>query len=54
MITSLVKEANFGYAVAARPQASPSTVLPAPRLGWSCPHPCRGTEARTSSPWRVC
>jgi hypothetical protein len=42
MITSLVKEANFGYAVLARPQAPPSAVLPAPRLGWSCPHPCRG------------
>jgi hypothetical protein len=54
MITSLVKEANFGYAVAARPQAPPSAVLPAPRLGRSCPHPRRGTEARTSSPWRAC
>jgi hypothetical protein len=54
MITSLVKEANFGYAVATRPQAPPSTVLPALRLGWSCPHPHRGTEARTSSPWRAC
>jgi hypothetical protein len=54
MITSLVKEANFGYAVPARPQAPPSTVLPAPRLGWSCPHPRRGTKARTSSPWRAC
>jgi hypothetical protein len=53
-ITSLVKEANFGYMVAARPQAPPSAVLPAPGLGWSCPHPCRGTEARTSSPWRAC
>jgi hypothetical protein len=54
MITYLVKEANFGYAVPARPQAPPSTMLPAPWLGWSCPHPCRGTEARTSSPWRAC
>jgi hypothetical protein len=54
MITSLVKEANFGYAVPARPQAPPSAVLPAPWLGWSCPHPHRGTEARTSSPWRAC
>jgi hypothetical protein len=54
MITSLVKEANFGYMVAARPQALPSVVLPAPRLGWSCPRPRRGTEARTSSPWRTC
>jgi hypothetical protein len=54
MITSLVKEANFGYAVAARPQAPPSAVLPAPWLGWSCPHPRRGTEARTSSLWRAC
>jgi hypothetical protein len=53
MITSLVKEANFGYAVLARPQAPPSVVLPAPWLGWSCPHPRRGTEARTSSPWRA-
>jgi hypothetical protein len=53
MITSLVKEANFGYAVPARPQAPPSAVLPAPWLGWSCPHPRRGTEARTSSPWRA-
>jgi hypothetical protein len=42
MFTSLVKEANFGYAVAARPQAPPSAVLPAPWLGWSCPHPRRG------------
>jgi hypothetical protein len=54
MITSLVKEANFGYTVAARPQALPSAVLPARRLGWSCPHPRRGTEVRTSSPWRAC
>jgi hypothetical protein len=54
MITSLVKEANFGYAVVARPQAPPSTMLPAPWLGWSCPHPRRGMEARTSSPWRTC
>jgi hypothetical protein len=53
MITSLVKEANFGYAIPARSQAPPSTVLPAPWLGWSCPHPRRGTEARTSSPWRA-
>jgi hypothetical protein len=53
MITSLVKEANFGYAVPAKLQAPPSTVLPAPWLGWSCPHPRRGTEARTSSPWRT-
>jgi hypothetical protein len=30
MITSLVKEANFGYAVPARPQAPPSVVLPVP------------------------
>jgi hypothetical protein len=42
MITSLVKEANFGYTVAARPQAPPSAVLPASRLGRSCPHPHRG------------
>jgi hypothetical protein len=54
MITSLVKEANFSYAVAARPQAPPSAVLPAPRLGWSSPRPRRGTKARTSSPWRTC
>jgi hypothetical protein len=54
MITSLVKEANFGYAVPARPQAPPSIVLLAPWLGWSCPHPRRGTEVRTSSPWRTC
>jgi hypothetical protein len=54
MITNLVKEANFGYAVAARPQAPPSVVLLASRLGWSCPHPRRGTEARTSSPRRAC
>jgi hypothetical protein len=53
MTTSLVKEANFGYAVLARPQAPPSAVLPAPWLGWSCPHPCSGTEVRTSSPWRA-
>jgi hypothetical protein len=53
MITSLVKEANFGYAVPARSQAPPSAVLPAPWLGWSCPHPRRGTEARTSSPWHA-
>jgi hypothetical protein len=32
MITNLVKEANFGYAVPARPQALPSAVLPAPWL----------------------
>jgi hypothetical protein len=44
MITSLVKEANFGYAVPARPQAPPSAVLLAPWLGWSCPLPRRGTE----------
>jgi hypothetical protein len=49
MITSLVKEANFGYAVLARPQAPPSAVLLAPWLGWSCPHPRRRTGARTSS-----
>jgi hypothetical protein len=54
MITSLVKEANFGYAVLARPQAPPSAMLLAPWLGWSCPHPHKGTEARTSSPWRAC
>jgi hypothetical protein len=54
MITSLVKEANFGYTVPARPQAPPSAVLPAPWLGLSCPHPRRGTEARTSSPWHAC
>jgi hypothetical protein len=54
MITSLVKEANFGHAVPARPQALPSVVLLAPRLGWSCPHPRRGTESRTSSPWHTC
>jgi hypothetical protein len=54
MITSLVKEANFGYMVPARPQAPPSATLPAPWLGWSCPHPRRGTEARNSSPWRAC
>jgi hypothetical protein len=53
MITSLVKEANLGYAVPARPQAPPFTVLPASWLGWSCPHPRRGTGARTSSPWRA-
>jgi hypothetical protein len=53
MITSLVNEANFGYAVPARPQAPPSAMLLAPWLGWSCPHPRRGTEARTSSPWRA-
>jgi hypothetical protein len=53
MITSLVKEANFGYVVPARPQAPPSAVLPAPWLGWSCPHPRSGTKARTSSPWRA-
>jgi hypothetical protein len=50
MIISLVKEANFGYTVPARPQEPPSAVLPTPWLGWSCPHPRRGTEARTSSP----
>jgi hypothetical protein len=54
MITSLMKEANFGYAVATRPRAPPSSVLLAPRLGWSCPRPRRGTQARTSSPWRTC
>jgi hypothetical protein len=53
MITSLVKEANFGYAVPAGPQGLPFAVLPAPWLGWSCPHPHRGTEARTSSSWRA-
>jgi hypothetical protein len=53
MITSLVKEANFGYTVPARPQAPPSIVLLAPWLGWSCPHPRSGMEARTSSPWRA-
>ena len=42
MITSLVKEANFGYAVPTRPQAPPAVVLPAPWLGWSCPHPVGG------------
>jgi hypothetical protein len=54
MITSLVNEANFCYAVPARPQAPPSAALLAPWLGWSCPHPGRGTEVRTSSPWRAC
>jgi hypothetical protein len=53
MITSLVKEVNFGYAVLARPQAPPSAVLPAPWLGWSCPHSRKGTEARTSSSWHA-
>jgi hypothetical protein len=53
MITSLMKEANFGYVVPARSQAPPSAVLSAPWLGWSCPHPHRGIEARTSSPWRA-
>jgi hypothetical protein len=53
MITSLVKEANFGYAVPVRPQALPFAVLLAPWLGWSCPHPRRRTGARTSSPWRA-
>jgi hypothetical protein len=53
MITSLVKEANFGYTVLATPQAPPSVVLPAPWLGWSCPHPRKGIEARTSSPWHA-
>jgi hypothetical protein len=42
MFTSLVKEANFGYTVPARPQAPPAAVLPAPWLGWSCPHPVGG------------
>jgi hypothetical protein len=42
MFTSLVKKANFGYVVAARLQGPPSIVLPAPWLGWSCPHPRRG------------
>jgi hypothetical protein len=51
MITSLVKEANFGYAVRARAQAPPSTVLPAPWFGWFCPHPHRRAGARASSPW---
>jgi hypothetical protein len=50
MITSLVKEVNFGYAVPARPQAPLSAVLPAPWLGWSCPHPCRRAGVRASSP----
>jgi hypothetical protein len=54
MITSLVKEANFGYAVPARPQAPPAAVLPAPWLGWSCPHPRRRVGARASLPWRTC
>ena len=54
MITSLVKEANFGYAVPARPQAPPSAVLPAPWLGWSCPHPRRRAGVRASSPWGTC
>jgi hypothetical protein len=52
-ITSLVKEANFGYAAPARPQAPPSAVLLASWLGWSCPHPHKGTEVRTSSSWRA-
>jgi hypothetical protein len=54
MITSLVKEVNFGYAVPARPQAPPSVVLLAPWLGWSCPHPRRGAGARASLPWHMC
>jgi hypothetical protein len=54
MITSLVKEANFGYAVPTRLQALPSAMLPAPWLGWSCPYLRRGTEARTSSSWHAC
>jgi hypothetical protein len=53
MITSLVKEANFGYTVPARPQAPPAAVLPAPWLGWPCPHPCRRVGARASSPWHT-
>jgi hypothetical protein len=53
MITSLVKEANFGYAVPTRSQAPPFAVLLVPKLGWSCPHSRRGTGARTSSPWRA-
>jgi hypothetical protein len=53
MITNLMKEANFGYTVPARPQALPAVVLPAPWLGWSYPHPRRRAGARASSPWRA-
>jgi hypothetical protein len=54
MCTSLAREANFGYAVPAGPQAPPATELPAPWLGWSCPHPRRRAGARASLPWRTC
>jgi hypothetical protein len=41
MFTSLAKEANFGYAVLAGPQAPSVAELPTPWLGWSCRHPRR-------------
>jgi hypothetical protein len=54
MCTSLAREANFGYAVPTGPQAPSAAELPAPWLGWSCPHPCRRAGARASSPWCSC
>jgi hypothetical protein len=53
MVTILVKEANFGYAAPARPQALSTAVHSTPWLGWSCRHPRRKTGARASSLWRT-
>jgi hypothetical protein len=54
MCTNLAREANLGYAVSVEPQAPSATELPAPWLGWSCPHPRRRAGARASLPWRSC
>jgi hypothetical protein len=53
MFTSLAKEANFGYTVPAGPQVPPIAELPAPWLGWPCPHSRRRARARASFPWRA-
>jgi hypothetical protein len=47
------KEANLGYVVLAGPQVPPAVELPAPWLGWSCPHSRRRAGERASSSWRV-
>jgi hypothetical protein len=53
MFISLAEEANFGYAVPAGPHVPLAAGLPAPWLGWSCPHSRMGTGAMASSPWRA-
>jgi hypothetical protein len=42
---------ELGYAVPAGPQAPSAAELPAPWLGWSCPHPRRRAGAWASLRW---